>query len=226
MNERPVLVPGDAVEKTVAINVGAMQDRLISSVDRELDIEISAVFDPVFVDGRLAAGLGTISAAPIAATRPGIDLSGAALEALIGAAASADVEKRAETAERIGAALGALQHGDGQAGDSPQLLQASLAGLLNDADWRVRARATRVAEWVILDDRTLMPAAAARVQDQHAAVRLLAVYLFATRQGEDFRKPLEHIARSDASLGVRTLARSFLPDPDNERASAGGGRID
>lgn len=229
LSERPVLVPGDAVEKIVAIDVGPIRENLILTATQELSIELTAMFDPVYHEGKLAPGLGTVTAGPISATRKAIPWTGTARTDLIDQAMTGDMAIRTHAVDAIGGVLAALQSRkfgepaidrDPEAREAVTQLQGALARLLGDRDERVRAHAIVAAGWSTLSDELTRPAAPS-VQDERPLIRVLAVRLFAAKQGDAFRKVLEHIAQSDAHQAVRTMAASYLPDDLRVRAEHG-----
>lgn len=226
MSERPVLAPGDAFEKRVAIDVGAMREALLSSMTRDVEVTVTALFDPVYQDGRLASGLGTVAAGPIAATRPAVDA--AHLAGLSDRASNGNDKERMNAADIAGALLATAEQ-DRASSNGSEIPAAGTDGvtsaaivpvdrvrevltrLLADPDPRVRAHALTAASWSSLDD-SVTQAAAPLVRAQDPTVRVLAVRLFALKQGEQFRRVLEHLAQSDPSASVRTMAASFLPE--------------
>jgi len=131
MNSRPTLLPGDAIEKTVAIDVGPIREDLRRKITQPVPIEVTAMFDPVYEQKmpkrqkveksksrnvetpkspgaeRLTAGLGTITTAPIRTVRSALDVSPAGITALLQQARSADATQRIHAAEQIGALLAA-----------------------------------------------------------------------------------------------------------------------
>ncbi len=218
MSSRPVLIPGDAVEKVVAIDVGPFRERLLSAALRDTQIEIVARFDPVYQEGKLASGLGTLTAGPITASRKGFVPSPAAISALADEASSGQPAGRIAVADTVGALLAAAEKHQDAAQTVPlDDLRRILAKLLADRDWQVRARAVAAADWSTLDATILTRPSAQLVQDPNPIVRLLTVRLFAGQQGEAFKEALEHISKSDPDQSVRTLAKSFLPETADSR---------
>ncbi len=214
LNQTPVLMPGDAVEESVTTDIGPMHEQLLRSVTQPTEIELSAMLDPIYQDGKLQAGLGTIKASPIMTIRTAIDVSPAAIAALLDRANSTDAAARIQVAEDVGAMLAAAEFGAPQSKrkDLPMAaVSTTLATLLADHDWRVRARAVVAAGWSHLDDR-LTNAAAQSVRDQDSpVVKMLAVRLFAQQHGKKFLPVLEQLAKGDPSRCVRLMCRSYLP---------------
>ncbi len=226
MDSRPVLVPGDAIEKIVAVDVGPVQEYLRRTVSRPMEIELSALFDPVYMEGQLAAGSGTITAGPIKAVRSAVSVGPAGLGALLEAAGSPYVGERINAAETIAALLAeAAATSESKVADLPvEALSTALAGLLADPDWRVRARALVGAGWSPLDGRTTNAAAQAVRDPESPVVKMLAVRLFAQQHGEKFQPVLQQLGRGDPSRCVRIMSLSFLPDPVGVQANKAGAR--
>jgi tetratricopeptide (TPR) repeat protein len=226
MDSRPVLVSGDAVEKTVAVDVGPVQEYLHQTVTRPVEIELTALFDPVYTEGRLAAGPGTITARSIKAVRSSLAVGPANMAALLERAGSPHAGDRVEAAEAISALLAeARSSSEAKAADLPiEALSTALAGLLADHDWRVRSRALVGAGWSPLDGRTTNAAAQAVRDQESPVVKMLAVRLFAQQHGEKFKPVLIQLAKSDPNRCVRIMSRSFLPDSLGAQANKAGAR--
>lgn len=222
MSARPVLVPGDAMEKIVSIDVGPLREQLITDSDADAKIEITAMFDPVYHDGKLSTGLGTVSFGPIDATRKAIDGSAEAIAALTEDASSQDASARLMAADMAGALLAARsskREEQKTVDEEFSKLRSILAKLATDPSWPIRAHALVAAGWTKLD-AILTQAASPTVRDSQSAVRVLAVQLFADQQGEAFQKVLEHVSQSDSSQCVRTMAASYLPDKSRTQANS------
>lgn len=214
MNSRTMLLPGESTEKTVAIDVGPMRAHLLGNVTQTLEVEVDALFDPIFEDGKLSGGAGTIQATSIIALRPGVDVTPPALDELMGRTSSTDPAERAVVAEILGALRADVeQHPDRAPTKAiPQdAINAAMATLLTDPDWTVRARATAAVGWAKLDPRVTNAAAGGVRGDAHPVVKLLAVRLFAEHHGEKFVQVLNQLSKADPSPFVRTMAESYLP---------------
>lgn len=211
MSERPVLMPGASMEKRVAVDVGPVREALLATATESRTLTVSAMFDPVYREDRLVAGLGSVTAGPIRIGCRGIDTSLDAVGALLDRAANGDVSERIIAANQMGALLAAAEAGRVGPGPLPvDGLRSRLARLLGDGDWHVRAHALVAAGWSPVEKTTTLPAAAKRVGDRNPAVRVLAVRLFAEQQRDEFAKALSHISLADPSQAVRTMARSYL----------------
>ncbi len=214
INAHPLLLPGDAVEKTVAIDVGPVRDRLVRTITQTVTLDVTALFDPVYEDGRLAAGMGTIAATPIKTIRPGIDVSDAGIAAILNRANSLEPAERLATADLLGALLADAEHAlpGSRAENLPRdAVNTALAGLLADSDWRVRAHAMVAVGWSRLDIRVTNAAAPAVRREENSVVKLLAVRLFAEQHGDKFVQVLKALSTGDRCGYVRTMAESYLP---------------
>ncbi|MFQ5430477.1 MAG: tetratricopeptide repeat protein [Phycisphaerae bacterium] len=220
MNTRPTLLPGDAIEKTVAVDVGPLRQRLIETVARPVPIEMTALFDPVFQMNRLVSGLGTLAAGPVRVVRRPLDLTPEGIAEMLDRVKSAEAADRRLAAEQIGALLATAQTGmSGDVLDAASIdrLHVALSELLSDETWQVRSHALVAAGWSPLDPRVTV-AAAPHVRDENAVVRLLAVRLFAEQHGEKFRQVLKQLSKSDPTPFVRMMATSYLPVLTQARA--------
>ncbi|MFQ5502234.1 MAG: tetratricopeptide repeat protein [Phycisphaerae bacterium] len=222
LNTRPMLMPGDSFEKIVSINVGPIRNHLLRTISEPVPVEITAVFDPIYEDDRLKTGMGSIQVGPVKIVRSALDLSPEGLETILGRARSTEIRTRALAAEQIGAILASAGAGlpKAVAGDIPiDTLHAALADLLSDDAWVVQSHALVAAGWFDLDNRVTV-AAAPCVRDKKPIVKLLAVRLFAEKQGEAFEKVLKHLSQSDVTDYVRMMAASYLPDEAQAQAGA------
>ncbi len=227
MNSQPVLLPGDAVEKTVSVDVGPMREELTRTVTQSVEVELSAMFDPVYEGDKVTAGFGTIKAGPIIAVRPAIDVSPAGINLLLSRAESSDVNDRIEAVDMLASLLAEAEHvanvGDNNGvaarGLPLDTLHTTLAGLLADPDWRVRAHAIVGSGWSKLDDRTTNAAAQAVRDMENPVVRMLAVRLFAQQHGEKFQAVLRQLSKSAPHRCVRIMSKSYLPQPSRVHAN-------
>lgn len=222
LNERPVLWPGDSFEKITTIDIGPIRDYLTQTIGREQAIELTALLDPIYQDEHLVAGPGTIIAAPVTTRRPGLDLTTTGIAAIINRSGSADAGVRAATADAVGAILATAggKFGGIPGGVDTVKLRTTLATLLADPNLLVKAHALVAAGGSALDDATTVAAAPA-IQDSRTAIRLLAVRLFAERQGGKFSKALDALATSDTDRSVRMMARSYLNDSQTASGALG-----
>ena len=216
MNSRPMLMPGEAVEKVVAIDVGPIREHLIRTVTQSAEIELTAMWDPVFADDKLVSGLGTVTAGPVKVMRRGVDASPEAVAALVQRASSPDAVERAGAADLLGALRADAERRKTESQPSnlpPDAISTAMATLLQDENWHVRARATVAVGWAPLDARVTNAAAGGIRGKPPAVVKLLAVRLFAEHHGAKFTPVLQQLSKSDPSPFVRTMAESYLPRP-------------
>ncbi len=229
MNSRPMLRPGESMEKLVSVDVGPIRNHLLRTVSEPTPIELTAMFDPVYKGQTLAAGLGTISAGPIKAIRAALDVTPEGIRTIVARAHSAETPQRMLAADQIGAILAAIDGGmatDAGVTGAADTLQATLVELVSDEAWPVRARALVAAGWSPLHDRVAV-AASQFLRKEPPVTRLLAIRLFAEQHGEKFRRVLERYCKSDAAPYVRMMAASFLPPMTQAQAGeeAGGGAV-
>ncbi len=221
-NSRTMLLPGDAVEKPLAVNVGAFREYLIRHAAEDVAVEWTAMLDPVFKDKQLANGPGTIVAPPIVVNLKGLDTSPGAIERLARAVSSTDLNEQIDAVKQVGAILAWAEQNTAKAAAKKVnvgLLRGALGQALGDKAWQVRAHALCAASWSNMDNATTAAAAPA-VGDTNAVLKTLAVRLFAPQQGEKFRRVLEQLSKSDASHFVRLIAASYLPEAPRTQASS------
>lgn len=229
LNSKPVLLPGDAIEKTLSIDVGPVQEYLIRRTSRPLEVELTALFDPVHESDALSLGPGTIECGPVKAVRNGVEIGSSEIAAMLDRAGSPIAAMRIQAGESIAALLAEID----QAGPNSEIarlpreaMSTALAGLLADHDWRVRARALAAAAWLRLDDRTTNAAAQAVRDQESAVVKMLAVRLFAQQHGAKFKAVLEQFSKTDPNPCVRMMARSFLPEAVGAQANKSATRAE
>lgn len=214
MSARPTLLPGDALEESVTLDIGDVRNYLNEHIDRPVPIELTAMFDPIWDGNTMRPGLGTISAGPFNAVRSPLDASPAGVNKLIANAGSTDRATRMAAADQIGALLATINAASDQTQVPAELktrLNDTLAKLLTDAAWQVKSHALVAAGWSPLSEQTTT-AAAPQVRATEPLVKLLAVRLFAEQHGSKFRKVLEELCTSDRDESVRLLAASYLPE--------------
>lgn len=214
MSARPTLLPGDALEETITLDIGEVRTYLTRHIDRPVPIELTAMLDPIWNDGSMHAGLGTISAGPFNCVRSPLDASPAGVDKLIARAESSDRVMRQTAADQIGALLATIEAASAKTNVPAELksrLDAALATLLTDSAWQVKSHALVAAGWSPLSEQTTT-AAAPQVRVSEPIVKLLAVRLFAEQHGSKFRQVLEELCASDRDESVRLLAASYLPE--------------
>lgn len=222
LNSRPLLQPGDAVEKTTAVDVGLFREHLLRTVSQSLEIEITALFDPVYEDGKLGVGMGTIEARPIRTKRRGVETIPEGVTALLDQSKSQDPAARITAAELLGALRADAESrlsGTKADGVPMDTITGALVTLVGDRDPRVRARAMVAVGWSKLDERITNAAASGVRGDAPPVVKMLAVSLFARQHGDKFVKVLRQLSRSDPSPFVRAMAESYLPRATNVTAN-------
>ncbi len=220
LNRRPVLAPGESIERIVSIDVGPLHEELITRAILTQQIELSALLDPVKRGASYLAGLGSVYGGPIQITRPGLPTDAGAIGAIVRDASSARADVRIGAAEKLGALLAARDR-TGVAFPAAAALESTgaqdaLLLLANDRDWTVRAHALEAIRWGRMNARLLGEKLDRTLQDESAVVRLLAVRLFGLVQPEQFAGPLASFAKTDPSPAVRLMARSFIISGDNQ----------
>lgn len=212
LNSREMLIPGDAVEKIEAVDVGAVRRRALECVDQPLSVELSAMFDPVYSESGYDRGMSSVLATPIRATRPAVATDPGSLQMLIAKSAGPGVADQVAAVDTLGALIvTAVARGQQSPLNADALgrIRRELNARLTDAAWLVRAHAIDALNNE-KQGKEVLAAVANAVRDSHPVVRMAAIRFFVTQQGEKFRRVLESVAESDESPAVRLLAKCYL----------------
>jgi tetratricopeptide (TPR) repeat protein len=204
-----VLQPGQTVRLGRPLDNGPLRE-VLRNPYRRVKVIFTAILDPIrTVSGSWQAGPAGVIAEPVAVNReilqPAKDLD-FATRVRNGPAA-----EKIYLARRIACVLIGLQ--DRAAQTQPiappaATLEQAMAVLLQDPDPMVAAHALAQANHVTLTD-TLAKAAATQVGGDNWLSRLLAIRLFAHKQGNKFTRALGGLSSSDPDTLVRQLAAAY-----------------
>ena len=214
LNARPVLAPGESIERVVSVDVGALREELITRATATQSLTLTALLNPQRRYDDYVAGLGSVYAPPVTATRPGLPTDDTGIAELVRSAADADPRRRAAAARALGAMLAARDRALGafepaEAIDRGGVTEALLT-LAIDREAAVRAMALDALRWSRPSGRLVAERLSRLVGDESFVVRLMAIRLFAQIQWDSFSAALPDIARNDPSASVRLLAKSYL----------------
>lgn len=214
LNRRPVLLPGEAIEVSTALDVGPIREHLIRNASGSMPVEITAVFDPVVTPTGYDKGLSTIEATPVRFSRTGLPRDLPGVKRMVLALKDAPLPDRLRAIDGLGALLAenerlgtAAPADDGVKVDA---IRKRMVALLEDPNWYVRARTIEALRWSRQPQET-ESAVAKGVQDSDFVVQMMGIRFFAKQQGDKFNKVLESIAKNAPEHPARVLARSFLP---------------
>ena len=177
---------------------------------RQVKVIFTAILDPIrTASGSWQAGPAGVIAEPVSVNReilqPAKDVDFAAK------IRSGSPAEKIDLARRIACVLVGLQGRSAQTqpiAPPPATLEQAMAALLQDRDPMVAAHALAQADQVALSD-VLAKAAAPQVGSDNWLDRLLAIRLFAHKQGAKFARALGGLSASDPDPLVRQLAASY-----------------
>lgn len=211
LNRRPILMPGDAIEEEVTLDVGALREQLIRSASWTTPVQIEARFDPVATESGYANGPTTVSAAPLRLQRVGVSRERSEVKRVIAQLTAATPAERWRAIDSLGALLAEMsqESAGGQDSAEARSLRRRLVAQLVDADWTIRARTLEALRWSPQSEE-VFTAASPLLNDSNFVVQMAAVRFFATQQGEQFGRVGEKLAREATDPTVRLLAGSFM----------------
>ncbi len=213
---RPMLEPGQRMEVTLRLDVGPVADLALASPQREIVVTFDVTLDPISNHGRPSGNeaMGKLTDS-VAIVRPAFryDRAGAAgLSANLRASNPADRCRVFETVsgllvERLAVMRKPADYAPVRI-DRHQLQEVLLAGV-KDPDPAVRARTIRALARLPFETPQVQ-AVAPLLSDPHWLVRLVAVDVLASQQGQVFKRVAERLAKSDPDALVKELAGLHL----------------
>src|SRR5262249_32873408 len=82
LNRKPVLGPGESIEKIVTLDVGQLHEDFINVATTSQELEFTGILDPSHRYGEYVAGMSSVYAPVARATRPGLPADKPGIEAL------------------------------------------------------------------------------------------------------------------------------------------------
>lgn len=214
--QTPVLPPGETLSMIRSLDIGPAAALARSAPQREWDLELSVVLDPVVgAGGKLESGLPGFSAVDVRAKRAKVDASRAGMRALLARLREGTEPERIAAVRAVAALIVEREAARHQPPDyfvhrvDELKLRKMLLSALADPAPQVRAAALDALRAVDLGPRTLEQAAPS-LSDPHWLVRLLAIDVLSASQGDSFRPVLERTATADPDNLVRRLAKLHL----------------
>ena len=213
---RPALPvePGRSILIPVRLVTGELRRILFSCPQASLDIEFTVYLDPVTTaEGKVTNNLPWVEPVKVVVKRPGVKLSRRSLQNRLSSLSKGREGQKIRSAELF---TGLLMEQRAMANRAPlykfkyadwmpTVLKSALAKAITDNDWTVRVHT--MAGMVSLPlDYELMSALAENLNDTHWPARLMAVFLLAKSQGNNFRKVLDSTAKYDSNEYVRRMA--------------------
>lgn len=204
-----ILRPGQTVSLQRPLDNGPLRQVLCDPY-RRVKVVFTAILDPIrTASGAWQAGPAGVLAKPVDVSRE-IQQPVQGVDVLALARTGSPAEK-INLARRIACVLAGLQGRSAQTQPvAPPMatLEQAMATLLQDSDPVVAAHALAQAEHIALTE-TLAKAAAPQVGGDNWLSRLLAIRLFAHKQGEKFTRVLGGLSQSDPDNLVRQLAAAY-----------------
>ncbi|MFC1738654.1 tetratricopeptide repeat protein [Planctomycetota bacterium] len=200
---------------------------LLEHPQASFNIEFTAYMDPVTTpDGRITNRIHQIKPAKTTVKRPGVELTGKYLRNRFDSLTKGQQGQKMQTAELF---IGLLKEQNVMANRRPlyefmyadwmpELLKSALIYNLTDKDWVLKTHT--MAQMLSLPlDYELTTAAAENLNDTHWPARLMALYLLANKQGNDFEKVLDWVAEHDENNLVRSMAIALGATPPQREAA-------
>jgi hypothetical protein len=228
--------PGRSLSTQIRLSCGSLQRILQEHPQANLDIEFTLYIDPVVTpEGSVRSGIAGLEPVTVAIRRPKIDVTTTYVRTRMDSLPSGLEAQKIRTSQLFTGLLNE-QHIMAQQGTLypyryaawlPNLLRSALtteSGLLlspSEGDWVVKVNA--MADLLSMPfDAELTAAVGRNLNARQWPVRLMAVYLLGTTQGEEFTSVLNGMARSDPSDLVRVMAAA-MEEARRPKVSLGSG---
>ena len=204
---RRVLRPGESISITRALDVGPARQLLRRYPHRTCRFTFTAVLEPrIQEDGTWMWRHRAFASARVVVDRVALDPSVDGLRQLLDGLRSPQLGQRVDAVIALAGLIAEAKR------DQAALnLQGRILDALEDPSWYVRARTLDALMGLKFDQSTIQRASA-RLGDPHWLVCMLAVDLFATRQGTLFRPVLQRMKRENPDVLVRHLAATCMLD--------------
>ncbi len=205
--EQSVFVP-------IRLVTGELKEILLTYPQASLDIEFTAYIDPVTTeDGLISNRLQIVEPAKAIVKRPGIELTRKYLQNRLSSLTKGRQGQKIQTAQLF---VGLLMEQNAMANREPiykfmyadwmpvMLKSALLQHLVKD-EWVAKTH-TMAAMLSLPLDYELIDAVSSSLDDNNWPVRMMAVFLLAKNQGDNFQKVLDYTAKYDSNELVRDMA--------------------
>lgn len=207
--------PGHNIGVPVRLLTGELRHILITYPQASLDLEFTVYLDPVTTaDGRITNRLTDIQPAKLLVKRSGIELNGKFLQNRLDSLTTGRQGQKIKAAklftdllrEQHTIADGKTLYKLASADWMPAMLKSALIHYLTrDDDWVAKVH-TMSGMLSLPMNYELTNAASANMNDKNWPARLMAMYLLAKSQDNDFAKVLDWTAKYDSSKFVRDMA--------------------
>jgi len=199
---------------SVQLVTGKLRRILRTHPQASLEIQFVAFIDPVTAeDGRTVNRLTTIAPATLVIKRPGVKITAQYLQNRLNSISKGQQSQKIESAKLFAGLLAEQYAMAGReplyklvyADWMPELLESTLLYSLRDTNWVAKVN-TMAAMLDLPLDHKMVDAVARNLTDDAWPTRMMATYLLAGSQGENFKKVLDHTAEFDSSKYVRDMA--------------------
>jgi hypothetical protein len=240
---RPALPvePGRSTLVPVRLCTGPLKELLLNHPQASLNIQLTAYLDPVVTsDGSIVSAIPGIKPATVQIERPRVEITTEFLQNRFNSLSKGKQSPKIKAAQLFAGLMLESQDLKSEippsarprqvAGQNPKseisyklanadwmapMLKSALVHGLTDSDWVVKVHSIAAIADLPLDYE-LTNAAAQGLNDQHWPARMMAVWLLAQKQRDNFAKVLDHTAQYDSSEFVRNMAIAFgakVPEP-------------
>jgi len=190
-----------------------LRNLLLSYPQASVDIEFTAYIDPVTTDQGITNRLHSVKPSKVIVKRPGVQLSGKFLRNRFNSLTKGQHGQKIKTAQLF---TGLLAEQQAMANREPlykfmyadwmqALLKSALLHNLTGDDWAAKVH-TMACMSSLSPDYELINALAENLNDTHWPVRMMAIFLLAKKQDNNFNKVLDWTAKYDSSELVREMA--------------------
>jgi hypothetical protein len=223
--------PGHSTLVPVRLCTGPLKELLLSHPQASLNIQFTAYLDPVVTsEGNIVSAIPGIKPATVQIERPRVEITTEFLQNRFNSLSKGKQSPKIKAAQLFAGLLlesqdlkseirnpkSAISYKLTNADWMAPMLKSALAHGLTDSDWVVKVHSMAAIADLPLDYE-LTNAAAQGLNDQHWPARMMAVWLLAQKQGDNFAKVLDHTAQYDSSEFVRNMAIALgakVPEPN------------
>jgi hypothetical protein len=202
---------------------GELKQILLGHPQASLDIEFTAYLDPITTDdGKIANRIRSIEPVKAVVKRPAIELTTKYLQNRVHSLTKGQQGQKIKTAQLF---IGLLMEQHAMAGREPPYrfryadwmpttLKSALLHNLTRDDWVVKAHIIAGMLPLALDHQ-LINGVAENLNDTHWPIRMMAMYVLAKKQNQNFGKVLDWAAKYDSNKLVRDMAFALRLAPYN-----------
>jgi hypothetical protein len=206
--------PGSSILVPVRLFTGELRHTLITYPQASLDVEFTVYLDPVTTSaGNFANSIPGLKPAKVAVKRSGIQLTGKFLQNRLSSLTKGRQGQKIKTAQLFTGLLREQQaiadveppYKMSTADWMPVLLQSALIHNLTREDWVTKVH-TMAGMLSLQLDYELTNAVAKNLNEAHWPARIMALYLLAKLQEDNFGKVLDWTANYDSNILVCDMA--------------------